>query len=81
MAIKQMLVCDRCGQECKYDTIHVKLDSEPDPSGHGYEDITEPLDLCCGCLRNAAELLLGNLPLSEKRLWIKNLRTPKVVRV
>ena len=71
MAIKNILTCDRCGAECKFDTIYVQC------SSNGCEQTTEPLDLCYPCLRRAVDLVL-----KKETGWLPLFKEPmKVVRV
>ncbi len=42
--------CDRCGNETAFDSIRVVTGRSMDPSGNGYQDDVEMIDLCGMCL-------------------------------
>jgi hypothetical protein len=71
MAIKTILICDRCGKHpAEYDTIHLKVDRRMDAAG-SMEDIYESIDLCQACAHSLLRTMTKEMDETQRKDWLK----------
>ena len=73
--LKQINVCDRCGGECKWDSIYAVVGLPGVRPTQ--EDVREPVDLCCACMRWMLGQLVSEMTCEQAAAWVKLARTPQ----
>lgn len=82
MATKTMLVCDRCGRECPYDSIWAEVGTYPPVAPELAQPRQEDVDLCPIHCREALAEMVAAMPPATAAAWVAKMRTvPKPVRV
>lgn len=73
--IKTINCCDRCGQQCMFDSIYAVVNREADAAGD-IEDIHEAVDLCPICCRAVLAKLVEKMSFAEAMRWVEETRQP-----
>jgi hypothetical protein len=69
MTTRSILECDKCGKECKFDSIWAKIDRKMDAAGSMDDDHVR-VDLCDKCMHTIMKILVQKMDFDEAKIFV-----------